>query len=259
VASLICVARESNGVARLTIDHAAKANSFSRELMSQMIAALGTLAADAGLRALVVTGAGGKSFIGGANVDEMAAVDRDGAREFITLVHRTCDSVRRVPVPTIARIEGHTLGAGLEFAAACDIRIATEGSVFAMPEVRLGIPSVVEAVLLPRLIGWGKTRLLLLTGRSIDAETALAWGLIEEAVEASRLDAAVAKCVAEILESGPNAVRVQKKLIDSWMDERTEAAIDASIASFAAACEHPERGERMRAHLEARAAAKKKN
>ncbi len=257
-ASLVKVSRDGNGVGRLTIDHAAKANSLSTRLMTQLIAALGELSADAGLRALVVTGAGGKSFIGGANVDEMVAVDKEGARNFITLVHRTCDAVRRVPVPTIARIEGHTLGAGLEFAAACDLRIASSGSAFAMPEVRLGIPSVVEAVLLPRLIGWGRTRLMLLTGRSIDAASALAWGLVEEVVPAAGLDAAVERCVAEILASGPQAVRLQKRLIDSWMDADTDVAIAASIGQFADACTGSERTERMHEHLEARAKAKKK-
>ena len=257
MASLVSVRRTPDGVARLTIDHAAKANSLSRLLMAQMIEALGALSADDGLRALVVTGAGGKAFIGGANVDEMAAADREGARDFITLVHRTCDAVRRVPVPTIARIEGYTLGAGLEFAAACDIRIASDGSTFAMPEVRLGIPSVVEAVLLPRLIGWGRTRLLLLTGRPIDAQTALSWGLVEEAVEAAQLDAAVDRCLADILASGPQAVRLQKRLVDSWMDTPTDAAIAASIGQFAGACAGPERGELMRAHLEARRTAKR--
>ena len=258
VDSLVSVVRSADGVARLTIEHAAKANSLSRLLMRQLIEALGALSADENLRAVVVTGAGGKAFIGGANVDEMAAVDRAGAREFITLVHHTCDAVRRVPVPTIARIEGYTLGAGLEFAAACDLRIASDDSTFAMPEVRLGIPSVVEAVLLPRLIGWGRTRLLLLTGRPIDAATALAWGLVEEAVPASGLDAAVDRCLADILASGPQAVRLQKWLIDSWMDNPVGAAIVASIEEFADACAGPERAELMQAHLEARAAAKKR-
>jgi enoyl-CoA hydratase len=255
--SLVSVTRSPEGVARLTIDHAAKANSLSKALMAQMIEALGGIAKDASLKALVVTGAGGKAFIAGANVDEMAAADKDGARDFITLVHRTCDAVRRVPFPTIARIDGHTLGAGVEFAAACDIRIASEKSTFAMPEVRLGIPSVVEAVLLPRLIGWGKTRLLLLTGRSIDAATALSWGLVEEIAPSDRLDAAVDRCLHEILESGPNAVRVQKKLIDSWMDRATDDSIAASIETFAETCTNAERSERMGAHLEARAKAKK--
>lgn len=256
--SLVSVRRSADGVARVTLEHAARANSLSKLLMQQVIQALDGLSADPSVRAVVVTGAGGKSFIGGANVDEMAAADTEGARAFITLVHQTCDAVRRVPVPTIARIDGHTLGAGLEFAAACDLRIASDKSAFAMPEVRLGIPSVVEAVLLPRLIGWGKTRMLLLTGRSIDAATALSWGLVEEIWPAAGLDAAVDRCLADIVAGGPQAVRLQKRLIDSWMDGTIDSAIAASIGEFAAACARPERAELMRAHLEARQAAKRK-
>jgi enoyl-CoA hydratase len=254
---LVSVRRSTDGVARITLEHAAKANSLSKLLMEQIIGALDGVSTDPSVRAVVVTGAGGKAFIGGANVDEMAAVDTEGARAFITLVHQTCDAVRRVPVPTIARIDGYTLGAGLEFAAACDLRIASDQSTFAMPEVRLGIPSVVEAVLLPRLIGWGKTRMLLLTGRSIDAATALSWGLVEEIWPAAGLDAAVDRCLADIVAGGPQAVRLQKRLIDSWMDCPTDAAIAASIGEFAIACALPERSERMEAHLEARRAARK--
>jgi enoyl-CoA hydratase len=253
---LVSVRRSADGVARVTLEHAAKANSLSKLLMQQLIAALKGLGGDASVRAVVITGAGGKAFIGGANVDEMAAVDTEGARAFITLVHETCDAVRRVPVPTIARIDGYTLGAGLEFAAACDLRIASEKSIFAMPEVRLGIPSVVEAVLLPRLIGWGKTRMLLLTGRSIDAKTAHAWGLIEEVWPVDKLDAAVDRCVADLVAGAPQAVRLQKRLIDSWMDAPMDASIAASIDAFAHACALPERTERMSEHIQARQAAK---
>ncbi len=254
--SLVSVKRSADGVARVTLEHAAKANSLSKLLMQQLIASLKGLGADASVRAVVITGAGGKAFIGGANVDEMAAVDTAGARAFITLVHETCDAVRRVPVPTIARIDGYTLGAGLEFAAACDLRIASEKSIFAMPEVRLGIPSVVEAVLLPRLIGWGKTRMLLLTGRSIDSATALAWGLVEEVWPVDELDAAVDRCVTDIVAGAPQAVRLQKRLIDSWMDAPMDASIAASIDAFAHACALPERTERMSEHIQARQAAK---
>ena len=254
--SLVSVKRSADGVARVTLEHATKANSLSKLLMQQLIAALKGLGGDASVRAVVITGAGGKAFIGGATVDEMAAVDTAGARAFITLVHETCDAVRRVPVPTIARIDGYTLGAGLEFAAACDLRIASEKSIFAMPEVRLGIPSVVEAVLLPRLIGWGKTRMLLLTGRSIDAKTAHAWGLVEEVWPVDELDAAVDRCVADIVAGAPQAVRLQKRLIDSWMDAPMDASIAASIDAFAHACALPERTERMSEHIQARQAAK---
>ena len=87
-------------------------------------------------------------------------------------------------MPVIARIDGYALGAGLELAAACDLRVASDRAVFGMPEVRVGIPSVVEAALLPQLIGYGRARRLLLTGVTIDADEALAWGLVDAVVAA---------------------------------------------------------------------------
>ena len=113
----------------------------------------------------------------------------------------------------IARVNGYALGAGLEVAAACDLRIASSNAVFGMPEVKVGIPSVVEAALLPGLIGWGRTRELLLFGENIDAATALAWGLVEQVVAPDALDAAVEARLASLLGAGPQAVRLQKKLI----------------------------------------------
>src|SRR5256885_16794912 len=93
--------------------------------------------------------------------------------------------------PVIARVNGYALGAGLEVAAACDLRIASSNAVFGMPEVKVGIPSVVEAALLPGLIGWGRTRELLLFGENINAETALALGLVEQGVAPDPLHAAI--------------------------------------------------------------------
>ena len=143
----------------------------------------------------------------------MATLDAESAEGFITLVHRSCDGLRDLPVPVIARVNGYALGAGLEVAAACDLRVASSNAVFGMPEVKVGIPSVVEAALLPGLIGWGRTRELLLFGENIDAATALAWGLVEQVVAPARLDAAVEARLAALLANGPQAVRLQKQLI----------------------------------------------
>ena len=128
---------------------------------------------------MILTGAGERAFVGGADIAELAHLDRDTARDFISLVHRCCDGFRRLAAPVIARIDGYALGAGLELAAACDLRVASERAMFGMPEVRVGIPSVVEAALLPQLIGNGRARRLLLTGETIDAAQALDWGLID--------------------------------------------------------------------------------
>jgi enoyl-CoA hydratase/carnithine racemase len=140
-----------------------------------------------------------------------------------------CKVLRDLPVPVIARVNGYCLGAGLEVMAACDLHIAGDNAVFGMPEVKIGLPSVVEAALLPQLIGWGRTKLLLYTGDNIDARTALEWGLVEQVVPAADLDAAVGSRVRSIVESGPKAVRLQKELIREWEAMPVGDAIEAGI------------------------------
>ncbi|HEX3883590.1 MAG TPA: enoyl-CoA hydratase [Stellaceae bacterium] len=228
------VAREAHKgggfVARVTIANERRLNSLNRALMGEFLGVMTGLAGDPDLRLAIVTGAGGRAFVGGADVNELATLDRDNAREFITLVHRCCDSCRRLPVPVIARIDGYALGAGLELAAACDLRVASPGSHFGMPEVRIGIPSVVEAALLPRLIGAGRARNLVLTGETIDAPTALAWGLVDAVGD---LDTEVERFAAPILESGPNAIRIQKALVLDWEEAPSaSAAVERGIDRF---------------------------
>lgn len=228
-------------VAFVTIAHEAKLNTLNPDLMREFAAAMARLGADDGLQAAVLTGAGPKSFVGGADITVMAGLpDGAAARDFITLVHGCCRAVRDCPVPVIARINGWTLGAGLELAAACDLRLAADHAQFGMPEVRVGIPSVVEAALLPGLIGWGRTRRLLLLGETIDAAAALDWGLVEAVVPAAQLDAAVAAWLDHLGAAGRQALRLQKRLIRQWEDLPTGAAIEAGIPAFAAAWETEE-------------------
>ncbi|MFZ2004202.1 MAG: enoyl-CoA hydratase [Stellaceae bacterium] len=232
----VTVARETRAeggfVARITIDRATKLNALDRALMGEIIEAMTGLADDPALRLAVVAGAGGRAFIGGADIDELAALDADSSRGFITAVHVCCDAFRHLPVPAIARIDGYALGAGLELAAACDFRIASDRSVFGMPEVRIGLPSVVEAALLPALIGPARTRKLLLTGDTIGADEALTWGLVDRVVPAEELDSAVESLAASILAAGPYAVRLQKSLILDWEEMHTAAAVDRGIDGF---------------------------
>jgi enoyl-CoA hydratase len=224
--------RKLGAVARVTIENAAKLNTLDSQLMIAFIEAVEALSAREDLRAVVLTGAGDKAFIGGANIFEMATLDAEHAEAFITLVHRCCNALRELPVPVIARVNGYALGAGLEVAAACDLRVASSNAVFGMPEVKVGIPSVVEAALLPGLIGWGRTRELLLLGENIDAATALAWGLVEQVVEPAALDAAVEARLEALLAAGPQAVRLQKKLIRDWENMTLSQAVRAGIESF---------------------------
>jgi enoyl-CoA hydratase len=246
------VRQDARGVAVVTIDNPAKLNTLNTAVMTELIAAVERLAIDASLRAVVLRGAGERAFIGGADIAEMAALDAASARAFITLVNRCCDVFRRLPIPVIARIQGYVFGAGVEVAAACDMRVAAVGSQFGMPEVRLGVPSVVEAALLPQLIGWGRTRQLLLTGDTIDAETAHAWGLVEELVPADQLDGTVERMVASILESGPRAIRSQKALITAWEDLPLREAIQRGVDSFVDSWRTDEPRRMMQAFLASR-------
>ncbi len=226
---------EGGFLARVTIDNRAKLNSLNRALMGELLAAMEGLAGAPDLRLVILAGAGGRAFVGGADIAELAALDRGGAHEFITLVHRCCDAFRHLPVPAIARIDGYALGAGLELAAACDLRVAAAGARFGMPEVRVGVPSVVEAALLPLLVGAGRARRLLLTGEMIDAATALAWGLVDEVAAPERLGAAVEALAAQILAGGPQAMRLQKRLLLDWEELPAAAAIARGIDCFASA------------------------
>jgi enoyl-CoA hydratase/carnithine racemase len=239
------------GVAYITIHNERKLNTLNSALMEELAGAIEELARDEMLRAAVITGAGERAFIGGADIDEMSRLDPISARAFIGRLHRCCHALREAPFPVIARMMGHTLGAGLELAAACDLRVAAETSVFGMPEVKLGIPSVIEAALLPTLIGWGRTRRMLLLGETITAAEAASWGLVEMVVPARDIDTAVESCVASISQAGPRAIRLQKALIRRWEDLPLSEAVRAGIDAFAAAWETDE-PKRLMKHFLAR-------
>jgi enoyl-CoA hydratase/carnithine racemase len=229
------IMREADGVARMTIGDARKANILNTPLMERLLAEFDKLAQDRALRVLVLTGSGERTFIGGADVREMAALDQASARPFIARLRAVCDAVRAFPVPVLARINGACLGGGLELAMACDLRIASTTAKFAMPEVGLGIPSVIHAALMPRLIGTGRARWMMLTGATIDAQTALDWGLINAVAPPAELDEAVAGMIAPILACGPQAISAQKMLLRKWEELPLSAAVDASIPVFARA------------------------
>ena len=245
---IVRIDQRGNGArtACVVVDNQRKLNTLNGSLMEEFVAAINSLSGDETLRAVVVTGAGEKAFIGGADIREMGQLNGETAEAFITRLHRCCDALRSLPVPVIARIQGYALGGGLELAAACDIRIAADAAVLGMPEVKLGIPSVIEAALLPTLVGWGRAREILLLGENFSAADAEKWGLVQKVVPTDELDAAVERCILSILQAGPNAIRLQKKLIRAWEELPLRDAIRAGIDSFVEAWKTEEPPERMR-------------
>jgi enoyl-CoA hydratase/carnithine racemase len=244
--------REGGELAFVTVDNQRKLNILGRALMREFISVMDSLGRRDDLRVVVISGAGERAWIGGANILEMADLDAQSAREFITLLHHACRALRDCPVPVMAAIRGYALGAGLELAAACDLRIAASDAIFGMPEVKVGIPSVIEAALLPTLIGWGRTRELLLFGETIDAAKAYEWGLIQRVVESHALDGAVEDYLGALLATGPQAIRIQKKLIRQWEDLSVSEAIEAGIDAFASSWDSDEPRRLMQAFRDRR-------
>jgi enoyl-CoA hydratase len=226
------VDRDPRGVVRVTICNAGPLNILGSAVIDGVREGLERLARDRAIRALVLAGQSEKSMIGGADIKEMARLDQKSAEAFITRLRDLCEAVRAFPAPVIARMPGWCLGGGLEVAAACDFRVAAADAKFGMPEVRVGIPSVIHAALLPRLIGWGRARWLVMTAENIDAATALAWGLIDRVAPPGGLDAAVEDVVKMLLECGPEALRSQKALLRQWEELPLTESVNLSIGVF---------------------------
>lgn len=203
-------------VAHVTVNNPAKRNALGMAGKRAIASAFAELSRDERLRAVVLTGAGEKSFIAGADLAEMKDLTVEEAHEEHSLTHHACDAIRRCPVPVIARINGYCFGAGMELAASCDMRAASDQAKFGMPEVRVGLPSGMEAALLPALVGWGKAAELVLTGDIVEAREMYHFGFVQKLVPMAELDAAVDKWLQSILISGPRAVRLQKSLLRDW-------------------------------------------
>jgi enoyl-CoA hydratase/carnithine racemase len=226
------VERDPRGVVRLTICNAGSLNILGTPVIHGIREGLQVLTTERHVRVLIIAGESDRSMIGGADIREMAGLDQASAEKFITGLRDLCEAVRTFPAPVIARMPGWCLGGGLEVAAACDFRIAAPDAKFGMPEVRVGIPSVIHAALLPRLIGWGRARWLLMTAENIDAPTALAWGLVDVVAPPGGLDAAVEKTAAALLECAPEALRAQKALLRQWEELPLKESVNVSIGVF---------------------------
>ena len=216
------------GIARIFLNRPEKVNALDSALLQALVAALNDLPNET---RVVVLGGHGKAFCGGADVNELSALTGSTAAAFVERIHKVCEAIRRLPVAVVARLHGAVIGAGLEIAAACDLRIAAEGTRFAMPEVKLAIPSVVEAALLPRLMGSGRAAWLVLTGEPIDARRAYEWGLVEEIGG----DDAVDSLVKSLMKADRAAISAQKRLLQLWEEAPLSESIARSIELFARA------------------------
>lgn len=241
----------SDGVVRCTLDRP-PLNLLDPEIIATLHDTFATLSRDQSVRA-VVLGATGRAFTGGMNVHVLRDLDVVSAKTLISSLCAAIDAVHRAPFPVIAAVNGPCLGAGFELALACDLRVAAAGAVFGLPEVRVGVPSVIQAALLPPLIGPGRAAELLLLGTSVSAAQALEWGLVNRVVEAGALEGAVDELLDALSRCGPGAVRLQKELIIRWRETDLPSAVQAGVNAFATAYASREPREGAEAFLAKRA------
>lgn len=227
----------TDGVANITYDRTKRANSLSSESVRELRKTLEQTAEMEEVRLVVLRTAGNGAFCAGADIEEMRTLDAPGGERFIRGLHTAFHAVRRHPAPVICAVHGACLGAGLELMVACDFALVSDRATFGMPEPFVGLPSVIEAALLPHIIGLMRTRDLLFTGERIDAARALEIGLVTNVSSDSELDDAVQAKSSQLLRHSPVALRLQKQLMNRWLnlplDEGIEAGVKALALAFA--------------------------
>jgi enoyl-CoA hydratase len=248
---LVRVSRQGR-VGTLTLDQPARLNVLNSPMIRAATECMAELAADEELSVILLTGAG-RAFVAGADIREMRDFGPAEARVFITSLHGLFATIRGLDPIVIAAVNGPALGAGCELAAACDLRVAAEDASFGMPEVRVAIPSVIEAALLVPLIGLSRAAEWVYTGDVVSAAEAERLGFVNR-LAAPGEALSVARRLAERLATySPAALRLQKGLVRHWYyDDTLDRAIKLGIDHLSAAFKGPDPREAMTAFLEKR-------
>lgn len=241
------------GIHVVTIDRPRALNALDSATLAELACVVTGLARDAAARALLITGGGSKAFVAGADISEMQSLTPAQARAFSSKASRLFLDIEALPVPAIALVNGYALGGGCELALACDWIVAAENAVFGQPEVNLGVPPGFGGTQrLPRRIAPGKAMELLVTGRQVKADEAVAIGLANEKVAADALLARGLELARTIAAKGPFAVRLVKQ---AWqrgqsLDLVQACAVESDL--FGLAFSSADQQEGMQAFLEKR-------
>lgn len=241
-------------VATLVIDRPEKRNALSVAVRAAFLEAFDTLVGDSSVRVIVVTGAGEKSFVAGADIAEFAT--RTPVDQYRAMRARSpLEAIERAPKPVIAAVNGYCLGGGLELAMACDFRIAAQHATFGQPEIKLGIiPGGGGTQRLPRLVGLGYAMRMILSGDAIDAAEALRIGLVEEVVPGETLMARVHEVARGIAERSPVALAAAKEATRAALQTPLAEGLRVETGLYLMAFASKDKEEGVRAFLEKRAA-----
>ncbi len=249
--NLLVETRESVGI--ITINRPKALNALNTATLEELGKAFTAFNNDDNIKVIVLTGAGEKAFVAGADIAAMQHLDPLAARDFAYTGQRVFTAIETMPKPVIAAIGGFALGGGCELAMSCDIRVASENAKFGQPEVSLGVlPGFAGTQRLPRLVGKGIAKELIYTGDTIDAARAYAIGLVNTVVPPGEHLAGALKIAEKIASKGPLAVRFSKEAINNGMEMDMDRACAYEAELFAVCFSTADRAEGMTAFLEKR-------
>lgn len=242
------------GVAVLTINRADKLNALNHAILEELDAALDEVADTNSVRALVITGAGGKAFVAGADIGEISALtDQESGRDFARLGQAVFTKIEQMTIPVIMAINGYALGGGCELALCGDIRLASETAQMGQPEVNLGvIPGYGGTQRLARIIGRDRAKGLIFTGERVGAEDALRLGLVDRIIPAAQLMDEAVSLALTLAAKAPRAIALAKMAINDGVNLPLDEALELEAELFGQAADTADRREGAAAFLEKR-------
>ncbi len=244
-----------DGIATVTVNRPKALNALNQATLKELLCLFAEIRDDDSVKIVILTGAGEKAFVAGADIAEMQSIDAATGRQFALLGHQLAATIETLPKPVIAAVNGFALGGGCELALCCDIRLASETARFGQPEVNLGvIPGFGGTQRLPRLIGKGRACELLMTGDMIDASEAHRIGLVNKVLPAEDLLAAATKMATKIASKGPVAVSLVKSALHDGLESDLARACAHEADLFGLCFATADQKEGMLAFLEKRPA-----
>jgi enoyl-CoA hydratase len=244
-----------DGIATVTVNRPEKLNALNRKVKEELSACFQSIQADDEVRAVILTGAGEKAFVAGADINELAVLTPVEGKDASLSGQKVLDFIENLGRPVIAAVNGYALGGGCELAMACTLRVASENARFGQPEVRLGIiPGYAGTQRLPRLVGKGRAFEILLSGEPVTAQEACRIGLVNQVVARKDLMAAAEGLARKIMANAPLAVKFILEAVNHGMEMTQEDGAFLEATLFGLSCTTADMKEGTRAFLEKRPA-----
>ncbi len=249
----LVIYEKAERVATITLNRPEALNAFSKDIVAEVLQALEDASRDEDIHVVVLTGAGEKAFSAGADIKAMIGMTALRARELSIMGEKLCNALENMEKPIIAALNGYALGGGLEVAMACDLRIASETVRMGQTEINVGlIPGWGGTQRLTRLVGRGKAKELVLTGKMIDAKTAEQLGLVNMVVPPDKFREAVKQFASDLASKAPIAARVAKALINKGADISLDSALALEREGFGVVASTEDLQEGVKAFAEKR-------